>query len=1257
MEKPKPKEGMRKFPCEVTTVRLVSFSFVPALKKLPTESTVTLGEEERQPMRRSNEYVGMLKEAAAGQTMSGDGVFKADFVYVGGDVDEGDPGDRRTRLAKETTVRQEAHSQLNLSAEHMMQGQLTPSQITAPSESTARISLNMSPAINAVMETANDKHRSTDVRGCDASFGSKVSPGLLLNQVPDKWTTLISDRGVTHSAELLETPASSRESVLSEDWFGPRVLSSEGSPASLSRTISPCSSVRSGVFTPSVIRVKRHSLAPGSSLVWNLQPCLSPASSLAPSPCPPSPRTGRAWHRPPPTQLTLLTAILRKGRLPVLSSVQQRAYSPCWPISAVSLSSCSACNAAAKLALFCPGVARSGKGQTAIAAPQREALHMLTHGPESQCLRCLTPPPSPDLFESNTFDPPVRSLSQSPQYALRQGSTNFTWQRVTSPTQQRGVTSPTQQRGVTSPTQQHGFTSLTQQCRVTSPTQQHGVTSLTQQWRVTSPTQQLAVTSPTQQCGVTSPTQQHGVTSPTQQHGVTSPTQQHGVTSPTQQRGVTSPTQQRGVTSPTQQRGVTSPTQQRGVTSPTQQHGFTSLTQQCRVTSPTQQHGVTSLTQQWRVTSPTQQLAVTSPTQQCGVTSPTQQHGVTSPTQQHGVTSPTQQHGVTSQTQQCGVTSLTQQCRVTMPTQQHGVTSPTQQCGVSSPTLQSTVTSPTQQCGVSYQTLQSTVISPTQQSDAASPISPSAPVTRAAPAVQNLPFSINPQGTLPPVSNRVLSSSFLRLRSLALKNSSPSPCATGDCPAPSPVPKLSCTPVSKLSCTPEPKLSCTPEPTLSYTPEPKLSCTPEPKLSCTPEPKLSCTPEPKLSSSPVPKLSFTPEPKLTSNPVPRLTYTLEPRRDDIQSSPAPSPVPKLTFVPSPSCSEARCLSPLQTSIRMSPLSEKLCPQPPACRLSPSPWTPTLSPSPSASLCTLGLLSPLPDSHSSTPDRLSLSPSPATSSRDLLTPSPSVSPSLSPSASPVPKSDSDRAGRKRKYKIKSSYKAFAAIPTNTLLLEQQAIDDKVEKEGCPLEAEADRVTETHSEMCSPAQLRQQSEELYAAIDQVLLDPLPMHRSQSAPLPSETLEDAEVPRRLTSLPRSAGRETKYANFHLQPSGSAERNPTKPGVIRPVTVIPKLTEEEEDFPNPFRQQYLEETPEEQSQKFVRTPAGQTAQLAEDRRAAGSPTFRKGDVRRTDEMVLLITEKEVTRTPPVAEGSSKLGPASFNTARVKTEVRETHI
>ncbi|KAJ8250295.1 hypothetical protein COCON_G00222170 [Conger conger] len=245
-----------------------------------------------------------------------------------------------------------------------------------------------------------------------------------------------------------------------------------------------------------------------------------------------------------------------------------------------------------------------------------------------------------------------------------------------------------------------------------------------------------------------------------------------------------------------------------------------------------------------------------------------------------------------------------------------------------------------------------------------------------------------------------------------------------------------------------------------------------------------------------------------------------------------------------------------------------------------------------------------------------------------------------------------------YKIKSSYKAIAAIPTNTLLLEQQAIDEEVEKEGRPLEdVDVVRVTETHSEMCSPAQLRQQSEELYAAIDQVLQDPLPMRRSQSAPLSLVTLAEVEVPRRLTPVPRSAGRETKYAAFHLQPVGSAERTLTKPGVIRPVMVIPRLTEEEaeEDFPNPFRQQYLKEISEEQTQKFVSSPAGQLAQLAERHRESGSPTFRKGDIARNDETLLLITEKEDSGTPPMAGGASKT--ASFNPAQGKRQVRETHI
>ncbi|KAI1894743.1 hypothetical protein AGOR_G00118890 [Albula goreensis] len=271
-----------------------------------------------------------------------------------------------------------------------------------------------------------------------------------------------------------------------------------------------------------------------------------------------------------------------------------------------------------------------------------------------------------------------------------------------------------------------------------------------------------------------------------------------------------------------------------------------------------------------------------------------------------------------------------------------------------------------------------------------------------------------------------------------------------------------------------------------------------------------------------------------------------------------------------------------------------------------------------------------------------------------------------------------------YKIKSSYKALAAIPTNTLLLEQQAIDEEVEKEGHPLDAaEGQGVTETHSEMCSPAQLRQQSEELYAAIDQVLQDPLPMRRSHSAPQSLVTLTDPEAPKRFTSLPRSAGRETKYATFNLQPSASTEKNLTKPGVIRPVIIIPKLTEEEdeeEDYPNPFRQQYLEEMSEELRHKFVRldspkpehpivtihenealssnqlgsNPAGQSPKLAEDHRDPGSPELGKGHAQ---ELILLITEDEQTGTSHETSRSSKIGAATFNAAQEKAGVHETHI
>nr|XP_045365217.1 muscular LMNA-interacting protein isoform X15 [Camelus bactrianus] len=67
----------------------------------------------------------------------------------------------------------------------------------------------------------------------------------------------------------------------------------------------------------------------------------------------------------------------------------------------------------------------------------------------------------------------------------------------------------------------------------------------------------------------------------------------------------------------------------------------------------------------------------------------------------------------------------------------------------------------------------------------------------------------------------------------------------------------------------------------------------------------------------------------------------------------------------------------------------------------------------------------------------------------------------------------------------------------------------------------------------------------------------------------------PKMPTTLPRAAGRETKYANLSSPSSTVSESQLTKPGVIRPVPVKSKilLTQEEEVYePNPFSK-YLED------------------------------------------------------------------------------------
>ncbi|XP_056342421.1 muscular LMNA-interacting protein isoform X2 [Oenanthe melanoleuca] len=144
---------------------------------------------------------------------------------------------------------------------------------------------------------------------------------------------------------------------------------------------------------------------------------------------------------------------------------------------------------------------------------------------------------------------------------------------------------------------------------------------------------------------------------------------------------------------------------------------------------------------------------------------------------------------------------------------------------------------------------------------------------------------------------------------------------------------------------------------------------------------------------------------------------------------------------------------------------------------------------------------------------------------------------------------------KQYKIKTSYKAFAAIPTNTLLMEQKALEEPTK----PASVTEGTALDTHSEMCSPTQIRQQTEELCAVIDQVLQDPLTMRRCESSPSFLQMSTESDVGKMSATLQRAAGRETRY---------------TKPGVIRPVLVKGKSAQQKEEpyQPNPFKK-YLEE------------------------------------------------------------------------------------
>ncbi|XP_023183575.1 muscular LMNA-interacting protein [Xiphophorus maculatus] len=313
-----------------------AFTFVPVVQKLPIKNILASDEKFSAQKGKSDKSIAVSQERTARETMSEEDIYKAEIVFIK-DVFEG--GDRNT-------VQLEAKPRFSSLPDHksLSRTKASPS-VGAPSENTP----DHEAIATVCMETIDDKCRGSPwLQSHNISGHSEHNLGYFANRgsVPEDRTSPVN------STDLFPTPSSSRESILSEGldkelgWYTMQP-SSVASPASFSRTVSRCSSIRSGVFSPAVVQIRKHSLAPGSSLIHTPQTCFSSCDSLSSSTCLQTP-TSR--HRPPLTRLSLLTAILRKGRLPVLSATLQRPYTPCWPVNPVTLSVCNACSAACSVA-------------------------------------------------------------------------------------------------------------------------------------------------------------------------------------------------------------------------------------------------------------------------------------------------------------------------------------------------------------------------------------------------------------------------------------------------------------------------------------------------------------------------------------------------------------------------------------------------------------------------------------------------------------------------------------------------------------------------------------------------------------------------------------------------------------------------------------------------------------------------------------------------------------------------------------------
>ncbi|XP_051775106.1 muscular LMNA-interacting protein isoform X2 [Erpetoichthys calabaricus] len=372
------------------------------------------------------------------------------------------------------------------------------------------------------------------------------------------------------------------------------------------------------------------------------------------------------------------------------------------------------------------------------------------------------------------------------------------------------------------------------------------------------------------------------------------------------------------------------------------------------------------------------------------------------------------------------------------------------------------------------------------------------------------------------------------------------------------------------------------------------------------QPRFSPTPE--SSSHPPAHPSDSPLSSSSSRTIPLLSSTQHGLR-------VYSPVPKVTISPPESWNKTKDPSSKAAGRALSP------------RLtSPSPCSLTCSPR-----------SPSPGTRPSNRPTSPLSPSPRVPSR---------SPTPSSTSSPVPPhmaagSRENQTKKAKQYKITSSYKEFAAIPTNVLLQEQQMLDEKTEEAPSgQVNSEDDSQLDPHAELRSPAQLRQEAKDLYAAIDEVLEEPLPMPRSHSAPTSLQKLKDADMPKTFTILSGTAGRETKYAALNRIPVVPHEKHLTKPGVIRPVSVTPRITEEKDVVhPNPFRR-YLEDTSDADLQQLVSRVRGLSTRLGMDntRDSKLQRLHREGDGKRLH-AELHITEGEEQTAKKVTSGKGAAG------------------